>query len=174
MMGFVAAVEGLKEVPRQGWKDALGMERPESVADHTFAVAALCMAVSDARGLDTARVLRMALLHDLAESETGDLVPGSVDPAEKARAEDAALRRIAGSLEGPAREACLRAWSEYSEGATEEARLVRQADKLEMGLQAGRYEDAGHGRAKLGRFYESARAAVDDQDLAGILRGAAR
>jgi putative hydrolase of HD superfamily len=34
------------------------------------------MLFSDGKGLNTERVLKMALLHDLTESITGDLTPG--------------------------------------------------------------------------------------------------
>ena len=74
MFGFALAAARLKGVRRAGWVEKLGMESPESVADHSYATAMLVMARSDEEGLDTALALRMALLHDLAESETGDRV----------------------------------------------------------------------------------------------------
>ena len=63
----------LKTIPRSGWQKKLGIKRPESVADHAFGVAAIAMILSDSKRLDSAKVLKMAILHDLAESLTGDL-----------------------------------------------------------------------------------------------------
>jgi len=47
-------------------------------------------------------------------------------------------------LEGwPAGEAYVELWQEYKEASTVEGRLVRDADRLEMLLQADAYERAG-------------------------------
>ena len=50
-------------------------------------------------------------------------------------------------------------WEEYEAGETKEAKLVKDADKLEMVMQASEYEsigDAGEG-GKLEEFFESTR-----------------
>ena len=166
MLGFLLAAERLKGVRRRGWVEKLGMGRPESVADHSYATAVLVMARSDEEGLDTALALRMALLHDLAESETGDLVPGSVPPERKLRDEDEAVGRILGHL--PPRTARLysEAWQEYRRGASRESALVREADKLEMAVQASEYARPG---LDVRPSIESARAAVRDPALQDIL-----
>jgi 5'-deoxynucleotidase YfbR-like HD superfamily hydrolase len=46
------------------------------------------------------------------------------------------------------------AWDEFTAGASPEARLVRDADKLEMVLQAMEYEKLGYG-GSLMRFWHS-------------------
>lgn len=46
---------------------------PESVADHSYRAAVLAMALPP--GLDRDRCVKMALLHDLAESMVGDITP---------------------------------------------------------------------------------------------------
>lgn len=166
MLGFLLAASRLKGVRRRGWVEKLGMERPESVADHSYATALLVMARSDEEGLDTALALRMALLHDLAESETGDLVPGSVPEGQKLRAEDEAAGRILAHLPPRAARACAAAWKEYRSGKSREARLVREADKLEMAVQASEYARPG---LDVGPFLESARSAVRDPALQDIL-----
>lgn len=169
MLGFALAAVRLKGVRRRGWVEKLGMERPESVADHSYAAALLAMALSDEAGLDTAAVMRMALLHDLAESETGDIVPGSAPAGEKRRLEDAAMGRLLARLPERAERACARAWEQYLRGDTPEARLVRETDKLEMAVQASEYARAGR---DVGQFFESARAAVRDPLMQDILREA--
>ena len=75
----------LKSVPRTGWLDRGRRSlRVESVADHSFGVALLawgCALQRHAEGvaIDPERVLKLAVIHDLAEAETGDLPP--YDPA---------------------------------------------------------------------------------------------
>lgn len=156
---------GLKETPRSGWHERLGLEGAESVADHTYATAFIAVVYSDIMGLDTARVARMALLHDLAESITGDVTPGSLPEGKKGSDERAAMGSILALVPERARGAYGAAWEEYLAGATREASLVRQADKLEMAMQARRYAGAGD----VGPFMRTAREAVSDPALVGML-----
>ena len=166
MLDLVLAAVRLKGVRRRGWLEKLGMEGAESVADHSYAVAVTVMARSDEEGLDTALALRMALLHDLAESETGDLVPGSVPAERKRRAEDEALGRILRRLPPRTARMYAGAWREYRDGSSREARLVREADKLDMAVQASQYARPGRDVAP---FLESARSAVRDPAMQDIL-----
>jgi putative hydrolase of HD superfamily len=62
----------LKELKRTGWVES-GILEPESVADHSYRTTLLAMILSDQKGLDTLKTVKMALLHDLVESVTGDL-----------------------------------------------------------------------------------------------------
>ena len=168
--GLLGRAVSLKGVPRQGWIDKAGIARPESVADHSYGTALAAMAAGDALGLDTLRMVRMALLHDLAESVTGDIVPGAVPAAEKAGKERAAMADILLGLPEPARGACAAAWSEFEEGRTAEAAMVREIDKIEMGAQAAAYAAAGGARAGgLAEIAESARRAVSSPAGAALL-----
>lgn len=168
--GLLGRAVSLKGVPRQGWIDKAGIARPESVADHSYGTALAAMAAGDALGLDTLRMVRMALLHDLAESVTGDIVPGAVPAAEKAGKERAAMEGILLGLPEPARGACAAAWSEFEEGRTAEAAMVREIDKIEMGAQAAAYAAAGVARAGgLAEIAESARRAVSSPAGAALL-----
>jgi len=159
----------LKGEFRRGWVHKLGMKSPESVADHSYRTALMSMVYSDLRGLDTTKVLRMALLHDLAEAVVGDSMPGERTKAEKLRMESAAMRGILAVLPRPTRVGYWTAWREFNRGTTPEARLVRQVDKLEMALQAGEY-CKGRLRNRALEFFDSARAQVSDEDLLGVLR----
>lgn len=159
----IAALMGravsLKGVPRQGWIDKAGIGRPESVADHSYGTALGAVAAGDCTGLDALRMVRMALLHDLAESVTGDVVPGAMPAGKKAEAEGAAMREILGPLPACLRDSFGEAWSEFEAGRTAEAAMVRELDKIEMAGQAAAY--AGAGRADgLAEIAGSARRAV--------------
>jgi putative hydrolase of HD superfamily len=70
LFDFFNIVAELKKIPRKGWKEKLGLENPESVADHSYLTAVMSMIISDLNGLNTQKVLKMSLLHDLAESIT--------------------------------------------------------------------------------------------------------
>ena len=48
---FFEKVLELKNVPRQGWKEKLAIDDPESVADHIYSTAVISMVLSDMEGL---------------------------------------------------------------------------------------------------------------------------
>ena len=74
LVKFLEITGMLKRTPRAGWVD-VGIYQPESVADHTFRTAVLCMLYADMEALDSLKLLRMALIHDLPEALIGDLMP---------------------------------------------------------------------------------------------------
>jgi len=139
------AANRLKLVPRIGWL-LRGVQPAESVADHTYGVALTALLLADLidEAVDRERLLVLALLHDLAESVTGDIPTpaGLFLPTDvKEAAEEQALASL---LEDwPAGETYVERWREYKEASTVEGRLVRDADRLEMLLQADAYERAG-------------------------------
>jgi putative hydrolase of HD superfamily len=98
--------------------------------------------------------LALALLHDLPESLTTDIPPRVwlLMPAGlKQEAEQKALGEILGDL--PLAPAMLELWAELVANETPEARLVHDADKLELFLQAVNYE-AESGNSRLEEFWQ--------------------
>ncbi|PDW00532.1 HD domain-containing protein [Candidatus Viridilinea mediisalina] len=137
-------IEMLKLLPRTGWLQR-GLRDVESVAEHSFGVAALALVVGDLYpDLDRGRVLAMAIVHDMAEALIGDL-PASASrllgKAAKYEAERRAMLELFGRLPRGAEYVAL--WEEYSQAASKEARLVKALDRLEMLAQALAYERAG-------------------------------
>lgn len=167
-----ARAAALKRVPRRGWIAKAGIRSPESVADHSYCTAVMSMAAGDSLGMDTLRMVRMALLHDLAESITGDIVPEDMPAGEKRRIEGEAMREILGGLPEPLRAECAAAWDEYGQGRTAEAAMVREIDKIEMAAQAAAYAGGRRGGG-LGQFVESAGEAVSSQAGRALLAEAA-
>lgn len=168
---FLRAALALKDAPRRGWERVLDGQRIESVADHVWGVSLLALVLAEERPqLDRARLLETAIVHDLAEAVTGDLIPGEYgDRSEKARFEKEALTRLLEPASDALASRILARFDEYTAGSTPEARLVRDLDKLEMGLQADRYEAAGVPAPKLAEFRASAREAIRDPGLRALL-----
>jgi putative hydrolase of HD superfamily len=166
---FFKTVLKLKTVQRQGWKDKLGLQNPESVADHCYSMTTIAMVLSDIKKLDTDKVIKMSLLHDLAETITGDLTPNYVTKPKKEELENSAMKTILQNLSEPLKTQYWNLWDEYQKNATKEAQLLHQVDKLEMALQAAEYEKSGFTKAQLVSFIESAKIEVTDSDLQKIL-----
>jgi 5'-deoxynucleotidase YfbR-like HD superfamily hydrolase len=183
----------LKGLARQGWVDR-GVPNPESVADHTYRVAVMALVLGELAGLDTGRLAKLALLHDLPEIELGDTTPYQPVLDRGARLEEALLRwrellspeelaakkqeketreaqAVAGlvaHLPSPVAAAIQALWTEYREGRSPEARFAAQLDKVEALLQAMEYQRAGH-EADVENFLASARASVDHPVLRAVL-----
>jgi putative hydrolase of HD superfamily len=175
LIDFFAEAGRLKRLPRTGWVES-GVLNPESVADHSFRVALIAMVLADTQKLDALRAVRMALLHDLAEGEIGDLTPtqkGS-DEAGFRRREDEAIDRVLSKLPTDIRATYSSAWREFSEGKTPEARLVKDCDKLEMIVQASEYQEAGGDRGKLMRFWHAEINGDESKTLRDAVRARSR
>jgi len=120
-----------------------GVADAESVADHGFGVAFVSLILAELvnQPLDKAKSLTIALLHDLPESIVGDLPT----PAEayfpagaKQRAQAAALSELLRNLPCAGRWHAW--WQEFMDGTSAEGLLVRDADRLDMLIQAHVYE----------------------------------
>jgi putative hydrolases of HD superfamily len=147
-------INELKRVPRSGWLLA-GIRTPESVADHTCATALLAVFLAQqvnadyvgaglAEPLDVGRVANLALVHDFAESVLTDLPRRSTEVFTKRVKHAAEAQVMHGILADVAGEdAAFGLWAEYRDVASAEAKLVHDADKLELVYQALCYEQQG-------------------------------
>ena len=165
ILEFLQTVVNLKKIPRQGWIDKLNMKNPESVADHSYSLAVLSMVISDLGHYDSEKVIKMALLHDLAESKIGDFTPDKIDKLEKERIENLAFEDILSALPESLKEEYRKIWHEYVENNSKESKLLHQLDKLEMALQAKVYEKEGHSKTKLETFLKTAESEITNPYL---------
>jgi putative hydrolase of HD superfamily len=131
----------LKDEPRVGWVQH-GMREPESVAGHAWGTAYLCLLFAGAAGVDRDRAVAIAVVHDLAEAQTGDFAARlnptdrQVSEAEKAARERQAIEEL---LPGAVAD-LKRLWEAYEERSSPEALFVRDMNILDMCLQGVRYE----------------------------------
>lgn len=71
-----------------------GVEKPESIADHMYRMAILAMTVAGTE-YDQNKLVKMAIVHDLAEAIVGDITPvDGVSEEAKYSRELAALKEI--------------------------------------------------------------------------------
>ena len=167
---FFAHVATLKRLPRTGWVQR-GVPDPESVAAHSFGVAALAAVTASAVGADPARAVLVAVIHDVAEALTGDLTPADGVPGDtKRRREEQAARRILAGVDPDG--TLMAAWLDYAERRTPEGRLVKDLDKIDMALQADAY--AREGTAAAGALRRSAERAIHTAEVRALLPPAER
>ena len=137
----------LKRLYRQGWLQAgVSIEQCETVAEHSLGVvlltALLGLHMKDDTKFDLKKALLMALFHDFGEIYAGDFTPlDQISSEDKHALELDAVKRVFAGLGD--REYILALWDEFEKGKTGEARFVKEVDRLEMGLQASVYHQAG-------------------------------
>lgn len=141
----------LDRVPRSGYF-LRGVPDAESVTEHSWHVLFLVWVLGKrVPGLDLARAMQIALVHDLAEVRIGDLPRTTnryFDDGAKARAERAAMAEILAPLDPESRAL----HDEYMAAASIEARLVKACDKLQLMIKVHAYE--GWGAGGLGEFWD--------------------
>ena len=198
LLGLARFAAKLKSVPRTGWLDrGVGPLQVESVADHSFGVALLAWACALQRraeraAIDPDRVLKLAIIHDLAEAETGDstpydaaAIPGEHEPAAqraflemrhrrdpdrraaKRAEEDAVMRTMLDALPGAARSELAELWDELHLETSSDARFVKQVDHLETFLQS-RFYLRSDPSLPMASFHQEVVESIDDPLLAAI------
>jgi putative hydrolase of HD superfamily len=169
LFDFFYLASELKRVPRKGWISKVGIEHPESVADHSYATAIMAMVFSDSQKLDTGKILKMALLHDLAESITGDFMPEEISKENKKISELDAMKEILSKLPNNLADEYDKVWQEYTQAITKESILLHEIDKLEMAIQAAKYSSEGFSNEKLSLFLDSAKKEIKSKELLDVL-----
>jgi putative hydrolase of HD superfamily len=184
LVKFLREVNRLKEIERTGWiRD--GVKAPESVSDHCFMTALMTLVIGKGReDIDLSKTIKMALVHDIAESRTGDLVlqhskyridnfKDYVSLKEKREKEEKALRELTSMLGKDGRE-YYDLWNEMMEQKSPESKFVRQIDMLENAVQALIYENKGNFKKDLkdlGHFFRHFSDDIKDPLLKEILEG---
>ena len=135
----------LKRTTRTGWA-MRGVPSPENVAAHTYGTAytAMILAPHLPVSIDMGKLLSLVLIHDLAEGLTTDIpVPAwrYLPDGVKGDVERGAMTQIVGS--GTQADQLMGLWEEMHAKETAEAKLVHDADKLDMYLQVTAYEKQG-------------------------------
>lgn len=130
--------ERLKHEMRHSW---LTNGHQESVAEHTWRVALMVMMVAPSldQAVDIEKCLKLALIHDLAEAETGDIPVFENQQQDRKLAkyynEQRAMLHIKSMLDEEVGQQIYELWEEYERQECYEAKFVRALDKLEAQLQ---------------------------------------
>lgn len=171
LLEFLNQTAKSKKLLRTGWIREK-IKDPESVAEHSFQLSVIAMVLADQFNLDKEKLIKMAVLHDLAEVITGDLVyaRGKIMDLEKLkRKEEAELQGIKKMFRIIGKEGEFgRLFEEMLEKKTPEAKIFWQLDKLEMVIQALNYEKSQN--KSLDEFFVISRIQIQNPYLFGVLK----
>ena len=132
LLEFLAMAEKLKCNTRHSYTSS---GRHESVAEHSFRLALMAYMISDeVPEIDTDKVIKMCLVHDLGEAVTGDIPSFEKTDSDEA-AEDSAVSGFVNQLPEYWKKQLGEMYSEMNELKTPEAKLYKALDKLEAVIQ---------------------------------------
>lgn len=137
VISFHKKAEKLKTTTRHSW--LTDSSRQESVAEHSWMLGLLAMILSDKidSKIDLLKVLKMVIVHDLAESVTGDIPSHEISARQtnKYESEKKALASVVESLPPEKAEEILALWEEFEKKETPEAKFGNALDKIEAVMQ---------------------------------------
>ena len=128
---FLVTIDQLKQVVRRNYlADA---SRPENTAEHSWHLGVMAMVLAEyaSQPIDTARTVRMVLVHDIIEIEAGDTFAYDTEGyRDKAEREQKAARNLFGLLPDDQAGEMNALWEEFEAGETAEARFANALDRL--------------------------------------------
>ncbi|MEW6328852.1 MAG: HD domain-containing protein [Candidatus Micrarchaeota archaeon] len=159
---FLFQLGALKRLLRSGWL-SIGIAHPESIAGHVFRTVLIGLLLAKKERADENKVIKLCLLHDLAEIRTSDLTPLNSKYIKKD--DKRAARDVVKGL------FCERELNELLrelDGGSKEAVVARDADALELLIQAKEYLDEGNKYAR--EFITTARKKIKTRSAKEMAR----
>ncbi|MBB5623007.1 putative hydrolase of HD superfamily [Pedobacter cryoconitis] len=135
-VAFIHEIDKLKYIQRK--TRLFNSDRRENDAEHSWhlAMMALTLAEHSNEPVDILKVLKMLLIHDLVEIDSGDVfLYDTIVNHDNTEAERKAAERIFGLLPAKQAEEFIAIWEEFETGDTAEARFARSMDRFEPILQ---------------------------------------
>jgi putative hydrolase of HD superfamily len=142
LTNFLYEMGLLKRYKRTGWMIA-GIDNPESIAEHSFRTAIIGYLLAVMEGADPAKTAVLCLFHDTQETRIGDVPSVGKAYVVTAANPEVTADQVAG-FPTAAGQAIRELVEEYEARQSLEARLAKDADKLECLIQAREYQAQGH------------------------------
>jgi len=129
---FLVEIDRLKTVFRNARLIA-DPDRKENSAEHSWHTAMMALILDEYAedSIDSSRLIKMMLIHDVIEVDAGDtnIYDGQAAKDKESR-EKKAAGRIYGILPNDQGQEMLGLWSEFEEGITPESKFARALDRL--------------------------------------------
>ena len=130
-IAFLLEIDKLKSILRRSY--LLNGTRRENSAEHSWHLSVMAMLLAEHANapVDTLRVLKMLLVHDIVEIDADDTYCyDEVGARDKAAREQSAADRIFGLLPADQEQELRGLWDEFEERATPEAKFAASLDRL--------------------------------------------
>jgi len=147
---FLIELAGAKTAPRTGWQ-RIGIKSPESLADHAALSGQIAYVLAAMEGANPDRAAALAIFCDVAQLRAGDqnwvnrIYSDYENEKEKAQNDQLDGLPVAGRMKD--------IFNEIKECKTKEAIIAKDADFLDMAIQAKYY--IANGNKKAGLWIES-------------------
>ena len=131
-IAFCREIDKEKFIGRQTW--LTGATRKENDAEHSWHLAILAFMLEEyaAEPIDTLKVIKMVLLHDVVEIDAGDTYLYDEEGYKsKAEREEKAAQRIFGLLPDDQRDEYYALWREFEDDITYESRFASILDRMQ-------------------------------------------
>ena len=135
-VAFIHEIDKVKYIQRKS--RLFNSDRHENDAEHSWHIAVMAMVLAGHSNepIDTLKVIKMLLIHDVVEIDAGDVfLYDTVINHTNTEAERKAAERIFGLLPQEQAEEFITIWEEFEAGETSEAKFARAMDRLEPLLQ---------------------------------------
>lgn len=140
ILKFFYEMGQLSRVKREGWR-LLGIEDPESIADHSLRAAQIGWVLAKLEGYkDPNEVAAMLIFHDIGECRVGDIhkLANRYITVDEAAAVKEQVSRL-----GSAGDDVLGLWTQIEERQTQAGIIAKDADLLELAVRAQEYMERG-------------------------------
>lgn len=131
-LDFMLELDKMKNIYRQTY--VLHEDRKENDAEHSWHLAILAFMLEEyaAKPIDTLKVIKMVLLHDVVEIDAGDTYLYDEEGYKsKAEREEKAAQRIFGLLPDDQRDEYYALWREFEDDITYESRFASILDRMQ-------------------------------------------
>ena len=135
-IAFIKEIDQLKYIQRK--TKLFNSDRNENDAEHSWHLAMLSIVLAEHsnKKIDILKVLKMVLIHDIVEIDSGDIfIYDTIKNHNNTEEELIAAKRIFGLLPKDQAEELIAIWKEFEEGITDDAKFAKSMDRLEPLLQ---------------------------------------
>jgi len=136
ILSFLQEIEKYKTIEREVW--CSNLDRAESDAEHSWHIAMFLLLFEKElpENLDSKRMLKIALMHDLVEIYAGDTFAfDKKKRATKKQRESKSAKKLFSQLPKDLNKEFSDLFEEYEEAKTSEAKIIKSFDKIQPILQ---------------------------------------
>jgi putative hydrolases of HD superfamily len=164
-INFIKEIDKIKYIQRK--TKLINSDRHENDAEHSWHLAMMTIVLAEHSNnpIDILKVLKMVLIHDIVEIDTGDTFLFDTNKNHtNTQEETLAAKRIFGMLPTEQAEEFIAIWEEFEAGESNESKFAKSMDRFEPVLQ--NTSNKGGTWAEFNVGYEKVH-----QKLSGIQKG---